>query len=185
LRREKVKLNRVLLSSLTVGIAGSALAQTTASAIITETGLSGGVYSYDIDLQNTGSTGIETFWFSWVPGSNLMPDMPTNISAPSDWTDVVTPGGGYAIQFKTSGGLAAGNSLDGFQFSSVDSPTVLQGTSQGLPILTSYVYSGQPFSGTFDQFVVQFNSAPEPSTWLAFGGMSLVLLRARRRRKTS
>ncbi|MHB8637571.1 MAG: PEP-CTERM sorting domain-containing protein [Fimbriimonadaceae bacterium] len=177
-----MNLNRVLIGSVAVALAGNALAQTTATATITQTGLVGGVYSYDIDLLNTGSTGIQTFWFAWVPGLNFMPDMPTSVGAPASWTDVTTGPPGYAIQYKTSGGLAAGNSLDGFNFSSVDSPTVLEGSAGGTPILTSFVYSGQPLFGTSNQFVVAFAPAPEPATWLALAGFGLIAIAKRRRR---
>lgn len=111
-----------------------------------------------------------------------MPDMPTNIGSPSTWTESVTGGAaGYAIQWKTSGGLAAGSALDGFTFSSTDSLAVLEGNSQGSPILTSYVYSGQPFSGTFKQFVVTPVAAPEPASLLALvcAAAPIVLIRRR------
>jgi MYXO-CTERM domain-containing protein len=181
-----MNLNRILLASLCAAIAGSAAAQTTAAATITQTGFSSGVYSYDIDLQNTGATTLQTFWFSWIPGYNFMPDSPTSVVAPSGWTDTVTGAGSYAIQFKTSGGLAGGSSLDGFQFSSVDSPTTLAGNFNAggteVPILTSTVYTGQPLQGSSDQFVVRFSSTPEPASWFAFGGLGLVTLVGRRRR---
>jgi hypothetical protein len=179
-----MKLNRIAMCALGAAMATGAFAQsqTSATGLITLLGTGGGLYNYDINLTNNGSTGIQTFWFSWVPGLNFMPDSPSNITGPTGWTDTITSGPGFAIQWKTSGGLAAGNSLDGFDFSSPDSISVLEGMSNGFPILTSFVYSGQPLSGTSDQFVVGVNSAPEPASWLAFGGLGLVVLGAKRRR---
>ncbi len=183
-----MKLTRILIGFGALAIAGSALAQTTsAAATINLVSQGSGVYNYDIDLQNTGTTTLKTFWFSWIPGFNFMPDSPTNISAPTSWTDIITGSGSYAIQFTTSGGgLAGGSSLDGFDFTSVDSPTTLMGNFNAggteVPILTSFVYTGAPLQGSSDEFVVQFASAPEPGSWLAFGGLGLVTLAARRRR---
>ena len=185
-----MKLNRILFGTLAVAFASSAFAQTSASALITLTGTSGSLYNYDIDLTNLGANNsagiIQTFWFAWIPDVNFMPDVPTNLVAPAGWTDSVTIPGGYGIQWVTTGGLAGGSSLDGFKFSSPDSPAVLQGNfvyfGVPYPILTSYVYSGQPFLGTFDQFLVAFNPAPEPASWLALGGLSLAAILVRRRR---
>lgn len=179
--------DRLLVAGIVSAFATSAWAQsqTMASGVITLTGQGSGLYDYDIDLTNIGSTGIQTFWFSWIPGANFMPDSPSNISSPSTWTETITSGGGYAIQWKTSVGLAAGDSLDGFQFSSPDSLSVLEGSVSAFgtsyPILTAFVYSGQPLSGTSDQFVVTPSSTPEPSTWLALGGLGLVAVIGRRR----
>ena len=176
-----MRFNGLAGSFLVLTIASATFAQTSATGVISETGFSAGVYSYDIQLNNTGSTGIQTFWFSWVPGLNFMPDMPSAVNEPAGWVETITGNSlGYAIQWKTSGGLASNTSLDGFDFSSVDSLTVLEGNSQGNPILTSFVYSGQPLSGTSDQFIVA--PAPEPASWLSLGGLALVGIAVRRRR---
>lgn len=173
----KLRLLPVLIGS---ALATAAMAQTSATGVISVLGMTGTSYNYDIDLHNAGSTGIETFWFSWVPGVNFMPDMPTSISDPTGWTDTVVGGpGAYSIQFKSSTGLASTQFLDGFQFTSADSLSVLEGNAQGSPILTSTVYSGQPFSGTSDQFVV--TAAPEPPAWLALGSLAIAGLALRKR----
>jgi hypothetical protein len=77
-----------------------------------------------------------------------------NITAPTGWVEKVTHGGstdGYAIQFvdKTGPLLAPGSSLSDFGFTSADTPAHLAGDSafyKTFPALTSYVYSGAPFS---------------------------------------
>ena len=170
--------------------AASACAQTVASGVITLESQSAGLYNYDIDLTNMGANDaggiIQTLWFAWIPDVDFMPDAPTNVSNPAGWTDTITPGGGYGIQWKTSGGLAGGSSLDGFKFSSPDSPTVLAGNYNYFgfpyPILTTFVYSGQPEVGTADEFVVKINPAPEPSSWVALAGLALAGIVIRRRR---
>jgi hypothetical protein len=143
----------------------------------------GAKWDYTITLTNTSGAGndsIETFWYAWVPGHDFLPGLaPTNIIAPSGWTDIVTGSGsasdGFAIQFKTStAALAPGSSLT-FGFTSAESPTVLAGNSpfsDNPPIGTSFVYSGQPFAGDHAQFVV--SSVPEPSSLLLglFGAAS-------------
>ena len=39
-----------------------------ATATYTDMLVSPGVYQYDLTLNNTGTTTIGTFWFSWIPG---------------------------------------------------------------------------------------------------------------------
>lgn len=130
----------------------------------------GGLYDYTIHLNNgAGSaSSLETFWYSWVPGANFLPSSPTSVNAPSGWAAAVThigAGDGYGIQFTTSTSpLEPGSSLD-FGFTSSDTPTAIAGDSPfhpSTPVGTSFVYSGGPFVGSSEQFVVQ--SVPEPTS---------------------
>jgi hypothetical protein len=136
-------------------------AQTTATAIIANTPLGGGLFQYTITLSNTGTTGIQTFWFSWVPGQDFMATHPTTIGSPTGWTNIITGGGpsdGFAIQWKTSTNALAANAQLTFSFQSTDTPAAIAANSTfhpTTPVGTSFVYSGLPFSGTSDQFVVQ------------------------------
>ena len=111
-----------------------------------------------------------------------MPADPTNVLAPTGWNVQVTHGAspdGYAIQYVASSSafdLAPGSSLSGFGFTSTDGPAVLDGNSPAyptFPVLTSFVYQGNPFQGASEQFVVQQGSVPEPST-LALGTLGLL-----------
>ena len=123
--------------------------------------LGGGVYNYTISLNNTGTSSLETFWFSWVPGANFMPSPPSNISQPAGWGNTITSGPGYAILFTTSTTpLAAGQSMD-FSFDSSVTPAQMAGSAFGNPVGTSFVYTGGPFSDAGYEFIVQ--SVPEPS----------------------
>ncbi|HLK14578.1 MAG TPA: PEP-CTERM sorting domain-containing protein [Fimbriimonadaceae bacterium] len=189
-----MKLVRILFGAGMAAFATAAMAQTNASGTITLLSQVGSTYNYDIKLNNLGANNsggvIETFWFAWIPDVNFMPDNPANIVNPTGWTDTITAGGGYGIQWVNSGGgLAGGNSLDGFKFSSADSPSVLMGNynyfGTQYPILTSYVYSSIPEQGTFKQFVVNFNPAPEPSSWLALGMLAIGAVAISRRRLAS
>jgi hypothetical protein len=172
----------VALSSLAL----SALAQTSASATIAEVGHSGSNYEYSIDLTNTGSTGIETYWYSWVPGQNYLPSTPSNFTEPGGWNAPTVTGGGNstdgkAIRWESSTGLAAGDSAT-FTFWIADAPSVIFGNSPfhgGPPIGTSFVYSGIFPSGTSHEFVTQ--PVPGPSSALALVGGLIGF--ARRRRK--
>jgi hypothetical protein len=142
---------------------------------------SNGAFNYTLTLNNSdaSTTNIETFWFSWVPGSNFMPVSPTNIGTPSGWTDQVThggPGDGYAIQFITSTApLAPAGSLT-FTFTSTSSPATMAGNS-GLysttPIGTSFVYSGPPETGASDQFIVEIVSV-NPTNLVSFSLSNVV-----------
>ena len=133
---------------------------------------SGGTYDYTVTLTNLGSvsdSSINTFWYAWIPGQDYLPVTPTNIASPAGWVFTVTHGGssdGYAIQWHTSttgtDALVPGASFQ-FTFDMTNTPASLAGNSlfyTNTPIGTSFVYSGQPFSGTSEKFVVQ--SVPEP-----------------------
>jgi hypothetical protein len=139
---------------------------------------SNGAFSYTLTLNNSGAstTNIETFWFSWVPGSDFMPVGPTGIGTPAGWTEEITHGvygDGYAIQFVTSTApLAPGGSLT-FTFTSTSSPTTMAGDSpfySTTPIGTSFVYSGPPFLGISDEFVVETTLDPSlnPTNLVSF-----------------
>ena len=132
-----------------------------ATGQISNQSLGGGVYDYTILLNNTGTTQLGTFWFSWVPGQNFMPAIPSNISAPSGWQVAITSGPGYGIQFVTvTAPLAAGQSIN-FSFDSSVTPAQMAGSAFGSPVGTSFVYTGVPLSDPGYEFVVQ--SVPEPS----------------------
>ncbi len=132
-----------------------------ASATFTDSQVSPGVYQYDLTLDNTGTTSIGTFWFSWIPGEGFMTATPTNIVNPSGWTDSVT-NSGESIQWVDSGVLSAGLSQSGFEFDSTLTPTELAGDA------TSTVYTGEPFSSSPFEFVATpaAGSVPEPGTML-------------------
>ncbi len=171
-----------------------------ATATYTDSMVSPGVFQYDLILNNTGSTTIGTFWFSWVPGDNFMPVSPDDITLPSGWQEVVTSGGpsdGFAIQWtaKTPGNdLASGGSLAGFDFDSTLTPAELAGFASGeptIPITTAFSYSGEPFSDNGVQFVATpaaIASTPEPTTTLSmvlgFGLIVLASSMVRRRKLT-
>jgi hypothetical protein len=143
-----------------------------ASATISGTQISPGVYDYSIDLSNTGTTTIGTFWFSWVPGAGFLSATPSDVWSPTGWTDAIT-NGGAAIQWisnSSSSLLQPGWSLTGFGFESTETPAELlldftgSGTGSGDPVLTSTVYTGAPFSSNPDIFAVA--ETPEPNTLL-------------------
>jgi hypothetical protein len=113
-----------------------------------------------------------------------------SISAPSNWTAVQTDGppplDGYSIQWVAMAGdaLTPGESLSGFTFDSALTPQELPGISTihpGTPVLTSFTYSGAPFSDAGFSFVVTeaaANAVPEPTTFLlfviGFGGLAFL-----------
>jgi hypothetical protein len=109
------------------------------------------VYHYDISVTDTGTTNIGTFWFAWIPGEDFLPHAPQSEGNPTGWGSVPTGGGiydGSAIQWvASSNAITPGHTLDGFAFTSSDSPTVLAGKSPFYPttdILTSFVYAEAP-----------------------------------------
>ena len=165
-----------------------------ASATLSDSQIASNDFHYSLTLNDLGTTTIGTFWFSWIPGANFMPVSPTNISSPAGWSAIVTHGGagdGFAIQWTTSSAaldLTAGQSLSGFGFDSTATPAQMAGNfSPGIPVETSFVYSGGPFSDAGFRFVATnapTTGVPEPSTLgLTAIGAGLFLSVAKRGRK--
>jgi hypothetical protein len=179
-RRFSIKFREL---SLTSGLLLAALAVTrpvfaseVATAVIGDVPTSGG-YNYSITLNNTGTTPIGTFWFSWVPGAGFLTATPTNVTSPSLWTDTLT-NAGAAIQWKStdpSSLLEPGNSLSGFDFFSTETPSQLEAlvTSNGNtdPGLVASVYEGAPLAGPVDIFNVVEATPEPPSILLALTGV--------------
>jgi hypothetical protein len=147
-----------------------------ATSTYTDTVVSPGDFQYDLTLNNTGTTTIGTFWFSWVPGDNFMPVSPTSITSPAGWQEFITsggPSGGFAIQWtaKTAANdLAAGSSLAGFDFDSTLTSAQLQAFASGNPsdpVSTAFVYNQTPFSDAgFQLTAMPATATPEPTTIL-------------------
>jgi hypothetical protein len=132
----------------------------------------GANFDYTITLMNSSSStnSIGTFWFAWVPGKDFLATSPLSVTDPTGWADKITHGGstdGYAIQWvssSSSDNVPIGGSLT-FKFTSADTPAQIAGLSPfypTIPVETSFVYSGAPFSDAGFQFTV--SSVPEPST---------------------
>ena len=134
----------------------------TANAQLTATGTN----AYSMTLNNTGTTEVGTFWYSWLPPcQNFMSVLPTNITSPAGWTSSITNNGsmmdGFGILwFATSplSNLAAGSSLSGFSFDSTLPANQLTTSDTpfyaGTPVGTSVAYTDSPFSSLPDTFVV-------------------------------
>lgn len=167
----------------------------TASATMTATP-NGSNYDYVITLHNTsiGSSGIETFWFGWLPGYDLLTSQPTVTATPTNWSSFVESGyyGGYSIDFfdtGTSSAIGFGQSSSEFKFTSPDSPSVLQGLDPVYgyyPETFSYVYQGtaEISAGNTIQNI-PITLVPEPAAYvLAGNGLGMLLWSARKFRKT-
>lgn len=168
-----------------VGSSGRVEASISASATISSQQLGDGSFQYSLSLTNTGTTPIGTYWFGWIPGYDLLPDAPTSVSSPAGWTGGQAGdyyGVGSVQWVTTSSPLQPGHTLTGFEFTSPDSPTDLNGTSFGLPVKNSYVYIGAPETDPGFLFQAQTVSAPEPASLfsLATGAATLLVLRRRR-----
>ncbi len=164
-----------------------------ASISYTAQQLGSGSYQYSATLTNTGTTNIGTFWFGWVvypPVYDLLPSVPTSVTAPAGWTGAGLNDsfyGGYSTEWTTTTApLAPGQSLSGFTFVSPDSPTVMASTSPVFPLFrsdTSWVYIGasQADPGLRLQ---PTQITPEPAT-AALSAMALLPLLMRRRARGS
>jgi PEP-CTERM motif len=143
-----------------------------ATATFTDTTVSPGVFQFDITLNNTGTTTIGTFWFSWIVGAGFMPVAPTNVTSPAGWSPLLT-NANSAIQWTTASPLATGASLTDFIFDSTLTPAQLEAPSishPSDPLATAFIYSTSPFSDAGVQFVVTpapvTAHTPEPATLL-------------------
>lgn len=167
-----------------------------ATATYTDSMVSPGVFQYDLTLNNTGTTTIGTFWFSWIPGAGFLPVAPTDVMSPSGWNDVLT-NGNDAIQWTTTTNLLMpGDSVGGFMFDSTMTPAQLQmafpgpGLGAGDPISTSFVYIAAPLADPGAQIVATpaVTATPEPTTVVitacAFGFMALCSTLRRRHNKS-
>jgi hypothetical protein len=187
------------LIALLILTSSQAQAQISAQATMTATP-DGANYDYTITLHNTGTTNIETFWFGWLPGYDLLTSSPTVTKTPANWTTFAESGyyGGNSLEFYDSGtssGIAPGNSSSDFQFTSPDSPAVLQGNDpvyNYYPETYSYVYAGgAEISDANVINSIPITAVPEPPTalaasigllamigWCAFGSRSQRLVGA-------
>jgi hypothetical protein len=154
-----------------------------ATATYADTQPTSGNYQYDITLNNTGTTTIGTFWFSWIPGAGFLSATPTSINAPTGWVDALS-NANMAIRWTTTTDLLApGASVSGFMFDSTLSPTNLgapfagPGLGTGDPVDTFFVYIAAPladpgFQGAATPAAV---ASPEPSTMM-LGALALGLI---------
>ena len=190
-------LTRLCFTLVGLGLASSGMAALSASATMTSTQTGPDTWHYDLTLDNTGTTQIGTFWFSWVPGGDLMASPASNISSPIYWTGVDTnlgAGDGHAVEWTVLPGypyaLNPADVVSGFGFDSSVPPSAFAGKSpifSTLALTTSYVYIGQAFGtptapdsgAVFD--AVPPAPTPEPASLGIFGlGAGLLLMRRRR-----
>jgi len=143
-----------------------------ATATYTNMQVSPGVFQYDLTLNNTGTTTIGTFWFSWIPGAGFMGVSPTNVMSPAGWTDTLT-NAGASIQWLTAAPIAPGTSVSGFIFDSTMTPAQFMGTfagpglGTGDPITTATIYIAAPFDDPGAQITATTAAVvgtPEPSS---------------------
>ena len=203
----EIKSSRLLVCGVAVALGLAATTaptygSETASATITlaSSQIVGGQtqYTYDLALTNTSSDSstVGTFWFSWKPTQSYMADNPISVSSPTSWEDgpdskSVIPGeNGASIEWQaTDSGsyLAAGNTLNGFSFTTADSPSSVFGNSiyfPGAPVLNSQVFHAGPFSDSppsLNGYAFTVQVVPDPATLalLALAGTGLLLVARR------
>ena len=181
--RKVIALVALVAVSVFTGQAGAALS---ASATLSSQQLGPNSWQYSLTLQNTGTTPIGTYWFGWVPLYDLLPSMPTNVNSPNGWSGTAAAdyfGVGSAQWVNTASPLQPGQSMSGFQFTSPDSPSAINGTSfyAGFPVEQSYVYIGGPETDSGFAFRTNTVAAPEPAS-LASAGLAGLLVLIRRKR---
>lgn len=200
-----MNIHRFLIATVVsaVGAVPAWAANPTATASYTDTPLGGGEFQYNLTLNNTGTSPIGVFWFSWVPGAGFLSAQPMNVMSPSGWSDQLTNNGAAIMWMTSSSWLAGGGKLTGFSFDSTETPAQLAGSFMGTgvgagdPITTSFVYKQLPNPITLQSLSSEgtglvamaagspTHGVPEPATLGLLGlGFAGVLL-ARRRMKMS
>lgn len=190
----KLKGKTPLISIAALGIAAPAFAQS-ASGVVNLVSINGSgptqTFTYDIVLDNTGTTNIESFWYAWIPftGSlpdnyyNFLPSDPSGESSPTGWVPtVVGPGifgGGYSIRWDASSNPLTPGSTDNFGFTTKDNFATITGPDTvafvSVPVGTSYIYSGVAEDSSTGFLTVQAGSSTPTTvaaTWNAIGGGS-------------
>lgn len=189
----KIMMALGLFSTALMAFPSAARASEMATVTLVGTPAAGGGYSYNATVNDTGTTPIGTFWFSWVPGAGFLTAVPTGVQSPAGWTERAT-NAGAAIQWTTTTNLlSAGSSLGGFSFLSTEAPAQLTmpvtvvtagGVSLTEPGSVFFVYQGAPLAAGDPGFkgVASVVATPEPSSLLlVFTGLSGVATVARRR----
>jgi len=182
-----------IIASATLFAAFSAVAaaQTDVTGTIQLVSDVSGVYTYDMSLTDTGTTDIGTFWYAWVPGEDFLPATPTDILSPLGWDlNAITGKGnstdGKAIRWEATTPLQPGQTIDGFQFSIAEPPSVIFADTpfySDTLIDTSTVYQGGPFQGGSDKFVPAA-TVPGPASGITLLG-SLIGMGLKRRRRNA
>ncbi len=129
----------------------------------------GANFDYSIQVKDTGTTNIGTFWFAWTPPGqpfeyDFLPTAPLATIQPTGWV-APTPSGipGYSIEFyNVSGSAITPGQTATFGFASSATPAQLMATSIGFPITTSFIYTGFPEVGAAAQVGPVF--VPEPTS---------------------
>jgi hypothetical protein len=177
--RSTGRCSRILLVVTLAGAcAGTVWAQDVPSGTITASG--SGIYTYNLTFSDAASAvnPIGSVWYSWIPGYNFLPGIPSSASAPSGWTASIS---GNSIQFvasSSSADIAPGHSLSGFSFQASFSPATLASTPDSE---LSTAYSGGLFSDGGAEFTVQVVPEPSMAGLCAMSGLGLAAIRSRKK----
>jgi hypothetical protein len=193
-----IKSNSIRSAFMLAGVLAASALSSQAQNTLTATAKlsdvpSGGAFNYTLTLQNTGSVGINSFWYGWIQGVFNLPVAGSslqNIQNSLNWTPIDS---GNSIQFENLSGsaLAAGASAT-FTFTSTAAPGSFITDTLSRPV-ASVAYASPTGPSTFGQSINGVASdpipttlvpAPEPSsTDLAVGGFALAFAGWKKARK--
>jgi len=139
----------------------SSLAQS-ASATLSDTVVAGG-YDYTINLKNTGSDSLNSFWYGWTISGNNLPSNPTTAGNTLGWANDLD---GNSIMWVNSTGTALAPGQTGtFTFFSTSTPTAITAAPSGESV--AYVHGIDFSQGTSGDSTSAFSPGlvvPEPSS---------------------
>jgi hypothetical protein len=193
-------LRRLILGMGAVGLGLLTMQQragaaTSASATISSQQLAPNSWQYSLSLTNTGDTTINTFWNAWIVYADtyiydFLQTQPTSVSSPSGWgggavSDSFYSPGYYSIEWQSPTGLAPGQTLSGFTFTTPDDPSEIYGDSffSGYPVRESWVYHGASQSEPGFELTPTIVPVPEPTTAALLLPAAVLLVHRRRARR--
>lgn len=173
LKSASIRIAFAAAAGLAVSAVSSHAQSSEATATISDVAGSGG-FDYTISLKNTGTGGLNTFWYGWTDDGNNLPSNPDDAGNSLGWANDLD-GNSIVWENDASTALAPGQTGT-FTFFSSDSPTDITTAPSG----GSVVYNGVgTFSaGQSDAFSPTLAATPEPgsSALLAAGAFGLLLL---------
>jgi hypothetical protein len=178
------KLNSICFAfPVITGLALSLVSGHAQSANATISGVSVvGGYDYTITLNNTGTYGLQSFWYGWTQDGNNLPSVPSGLGNSLGWANVLS---GNSIEWGDGSDTALAPGQSGtFTFFSTSTPTAMTASPAGdsVAYVGSIDFSQDSPGDSTPVITPTLVVTPEPAS-LALLAMGCLGLLAANRRK--